>query len=115
MKDYRADLVAQAKGFHRYGLTIAEMEVPNFGEHTLAGIAFLTRPDRIENRQKVFSIKEAYAAVAGLNAIQTEGVIRYGLSREQVNIQGFGSRTLSLINALISAEIRKNGEEALVE
>ncbi len=113
MKNNKTDLIAQAKGFHRYGLTIEEMEVVNFGEHTLAGIAFLTNPSRAINGQKVFSVKEAFEAVAGLDAVQAEGVTRYSLSREEVSIPDFGARTLSLIRALVLAEMAKNDQEAM--
>ncbi len=115
MNKHKKNLIAQAKGFHRYGLTIEQLEVVNFGEHTLAGIALLTSPSRAQNNQKIFTIKEAYTLIAGLNAIQTEGVTRYGLSREQVSIPDFGERTLSLMRALISVEMAKNGQEALVD
>ena len=82
-------LVAQAKGFHRYGFTLEEMNVANFGEHTLKAIAHLIDPLRIRNNKKVYTVKEAYEMVAGLNAAQAEDIVGCGLARREVISQNF--------------------------
>jgi len=78
-----------------YGLTREQMQVDNFGYHTVIGILTL-----LEN----ISPDDAYEKVKGLDENQVKGAL-IGLTREQMQVDNFGSHTVGGIRTLLKRGI----------
>lgn len=87
------------------GLGQAQIDVPNFGEHTLLGIWKLQEDEKM-------STQAAYFRVAKLNKFQVAATWEYGFSREQVNIPHFGKHTMDAMDILISRSLLKSAKGA---
>ncbi|WP_340200262.1 hypothetical protein [Ascidiimonas sp. W6] len=86
----------QRRGIEQFELTLPQVQTPNFGVHTLNAIGILRQnnPEQYSNNQAAFN------EVQGLNRIQTEGLIEYDLTRQQVETANFGAHTLEAIDTL---------------
>lgn len=93
--------VVAGLGFHEtagvlyFGLNRQQVSTPNFGEHTLHGIANL----RAHNPN--LSIQNAFNIIVGLNPIQVHGITFMNLTRDQVEAPNFDQHTLNAISRLI--------------
>lgn len=84
----------QVNGILTFQLTSEQVRTENFGAHTLDGIR------RLRTDNEDLSAREAFAQIAGLNKVQTEGYTQLSLSREQVENPRFRENILNTIVAL---------------
>lgn len=85
----------QVAGVTVHGLRKKQVLDSNFGKHTLSGIMALRRKS-----QYALSSEEAYRQIQSLNRIQTEGVVRFGLTAVQITDPLFDEHFLNTMNAL---------------
>lgn len=84
----------QQRGITEYGLTVEQVQTPNFGNHTLNAI------DRLQYENNELTESQAFNQVAGLNRAQTEGTINYGLTLDDVYAPNFNENSLRTVDYL---------------
>lgn len=84
----------QIYGIRRYGLTLQQVQTPNFGYHTIQGMINLVNQGRANDYYTAFDM------LSGLNADQTLGLVDFGLTRPELAAPNFGEHTLEGIREL---------------
>ncbi len=87
------------RGIEEFKLSKNNVQEPNFGDHTLRGIEKLTQPAPGKN----LTTEEAYQKIKQLDAIQTSGIVDFGLERNQVLGSTFNVETLAAISGLMAS------------
>lgn len=88
------------------GLSRENVTTQNFGGHTLIGM------DQLTFRDENISQEAAFQALSGLNAQQVDGIIRFQLTKQQVNTPNFGQHTLDGIQTLKNKSPLRSNENA---
>ncbi|WP_340199360.1 hypothetical protein [Ascidiimonas sp. W6] len=94
----------QVRGVTNYNLNRAQVNTPNFGNHTLESMT------NLNNQQRVDNWEEAFNMVRELNNRQTSGIIRFGLERGQVETPNFDMHTLFGIEFLYANALQRGVE-----
>ena len=93
--------LTQINGGTQYNLTRAQVETPNFGNHTLNGLLTL--------RFQGVPMNQAFNRVSGLeNIAQVRGVTEFNLTRNDVQSANFGDHTITGLEA-IEAQAQQQG------
>lgn len=96
----------QIRGITELNFTRAQVETANFGAHTIDGIRAL------QGQNLNQTAREAFQIVQGLNFAQVRGLVRYGLTREQVQSFNFGRHSLATMQALKNQNRARNWQDA---
>lgn len=85
--------LTQINGVTQYNLNRAQVETPNFGNHTLNGLLTL--------RFQGVPMNQAFNRVSGLeNIAQVRGVTEFNLTRNEVQSANFGDHTITGLEAI---------------
>lgn len=99
----------QMFGMNAYGLSLQQVQSPDFGNHTLRGIQGLINANRATDNVTAMNM------LAGFDESQVTGIVDLNLSPAQVRTPNFGAHTLNGIMALMARDENTGIQEAFEE
>lgn len=97
----------QIQGITQYQMNREQVSDPQFSFYTLEGINRLVEQNQADNPAQGAQL------VTGLNPYQIEGMVNFGFTRQEVNVENYGTHTNDAINRLAGRRRRPDFRQAL--